>query len=94
MSAFIGGGLGFLVFAVVFFASPGVLGGDNVKLAVAIGLALGVPDGPYALALGPLLIAVVAAPMLLSHRWTLRSRVPYGPYLAAGAGAVALAVSL
>ena len=43
VSAFIGGGLGFLVFAVVFFASPGVLGGDDVKLAVAIGLALGVP---------------------------------------------------
>lgn len=95
LSGVIGSLAAFVAFAAIYFlAAPGVIGGGDVKLAPVIGAALGIPYGLYALALGPLFIAVVAIPMIAARRWTLRSRVPYGPYLALGAAAVAVARSV
>ena len=95
LNALAGGLAAFALFALIYFvAAPGVLGGGDVKLAPVLGAALGLPDALYALALGPLLVAVVAVPMIVAGRWTLRSRVPYGPYLAAGAIGVAIARSV
>ena len=95
VSALVGGFAAFIVFALIyFFAAPGVIGGGDVKLAPVIGAALGIPYGLYALALGPLFIAVIAIPMIATRRWSLRSRVPYGPYLALGAAVVAVTMSV
>lgn len=93
VSALVGGLAAFIVFALIYFLAPGVIGGGDVKLAPVIGAALGLPYGLYALALGPLFIAVIAIPMIATRRWSLRSRVPYGPYLALGAGVVSVTVS-
>jgi prepilin signal peptidase PulO-like enzyme (type II secretory pathway) len=80
---------------VIALADAPLLPADgDVKLAPVIGFALGLPGGLYALALGPLLVALMAIPILISSRWSLRSRVPCGPYLAVGAGVVAVATSV
>ena len=95
VNGLLGALIAFGVFAAIYFlAAPGVIGGGDVKLAPVIGAALGMSHGLFALALGPLFVAVVAIPMIATRRWTLRSRVPYGPYLALGAGVVAVAMSV
>jgi leader peptidase (prepilin peptidase)/N-methyltransferase len=77
LNGLIGGLVAFGTFAAIYFiAVPGVIGGGDVKLAPVIGAALGFPHALYALALGPMFIAVVAIPMILIDRWSLRSRVP------------------
>ena len=95
LNAVAGAAASFALFATIYFvAAPGVLGGGDVKLAPVIGAALGLPETLYAFALGPLGVALIALPMFALGRWTLRTRVPYGPYLAAGAIGVAIAMSV
>ena len=94
VTSLIGGVGGFALFAALYFARPGVIGGGDVKLAALIGFAIGFPEVIVALALAPLLVLVVAIPMLVGRRWSLQTRFPYGPYLCAGAGTMALLASL
>lgn len=94
LSALVGALTAFALFAVIYFFRPGVIGGGDVKLAALIGFALGFPAALQALALAPALMLAVALPMLLLGRWSLRQRVPYGPYMAAGAATLALLVSV
>lgn len=94
VSALIGAGTAFLVFAAIYYARPGVIGGGDVKLAAMIGFALGFPGALWALALAPALMLVVALPMLAARRWTFSQRVPYGPYMAAGTAAMAVTMTL
>jgi prepilin signal peptidase PulO-like enzyme (type II secretory pathway) len=90
LSGLVGALTAFALFAVIYFFRPGVIGGGDVKLAALIGFALGFPAALQALMLAPALMLAVAVPMLLLRRWSLRQRVPYGPYMAAGATALAL----
>ncbi len=90
----LGGVIAFVAFALVYFFLPGVIGGGDVKLAALVGFAIGFPDAIFGLALGTVLGAGVAIFMLAIRRWSLKTRIAYGPYLCVGAGAVALAASL
>ncbi|MBI3913782.1 MAG: prepilin peptidase [Chloroflexi bacterium] len=91
--AILGGAFGFAIFALAAFLRPGTLGGGDVKLAALIGMIFGFP-----LALFPLLVAVLAGGsvtvVLLAQskwqttageRWTLKSEMPYAPFLCLGA---------
>ena len=94
LSGLVGGLAAFAVFALIYYARPGVIGGGDVKLSAMIGFALGFPGAFVALALAPALMLIVAMPMLLARRWTLSQRVAYGPYMAAGTAAIALSMTL
>jgi prepilin signal peptidase PulO-like enzyme (type II secretory pathway) len=82
------GGL-FLVLALVgaFFFGADALGFGDVKLVAFIGLILGVHDVAIvtALFLGVLFAGVVSLLGVAFRLLTMRSGIPYGPFLAAGA---------
>jgi len=90
LSGLIGAVVAFTVFAAIYYGRPGVIGGGDVKLAALIGFALGFPGALIALALAPVLMLVVAAPMLAARRWSLSQRVAYGPYMAVGTATIAV----
>ncbi|GLZ35832.1 hypothetical protein Lesp02_80190 [Lentzea sp. NBRC 105346] len=84
--------LGGLVLFVFYFAlgavRPGDLGGGDVKLAgvLGVGLAwLGWQSLALGAALGFVLSAVVSLVLLAARRITLRSQLPFGPFMLAGA---------
>ncbi|MGH3441710.1 MAG: prepilin peptidase, partial [Nitriliruptorales bacterium] len=80
---------GMLLLSEIFLRLRGQagMGMGDVKLAVSIGLVLGYLGG-WHVAVGlyaAILVAVVvAAALLVSGRARLASRIPFGPYLAAG----------
>lgn len=80
-----GGAFGFAIFALAAFVRPGGLGGGDVKLATLIGLVFGFPDVLWALMLGVLAGGMVTALLLLSHRGSPKSQIPYAPFLSLGA---------
>jgi leader peptidase (prepilin peptidase)/N-methyltransferase len=85
----VGGLLGFLVFWVlgvvgVALLGEGALGAGDVKLAAFVGLAVGYPLIVEALLLTFLLGGVGAILVLLFRRGSLRTAIPYGPYLVLG----------
>ncbi len=63
-------------------------GGGDLKLAAAIGAWLGIQAVPAALLVAFLSGTCAVLPGLLRGRVALRQRVPFGPALALGAGAV------
>jgi len=76
---------GYLLLAL---ARPGQLGGGDIKLAALAGLALGWLGWHTLLiggSLGFVLSAVFSLALLAARRITLRSAIPFGPFLVGGA---------
>jgi leader peptidase (prepilin peptidase)/N-methyltransferase len=75
--------------AVLFIASlpfgEGAFGGGDVKFLVAVGLLGGLIRIVLAVFAGAMLCGVVIFALLLARRITLKSYVPFGPFLIAGA---------
>lgn len=78
-----------VLFPAVLFAlsipfGSGALGLGDVKLMVAAGLVAGLPRTLAGLLAGAILAGVVLLVLLALRRITLRSYVPFGPFLIAG----------
>jgi leader peptidase (prepilin peptidase)/N-methyltransferase len=75
--------------ALLFIASlpfgAGAFGGGDVKFLVAVGLLSGLVRIVLAVFAGAILSGVVIFALLLARRITLKSYVPFGPFLIAGA---------
>jgi len=75
--------------AVLFIASlpfgEGAFGGGDVKFLVAVGLLSGLVRIVVSVFAGAMLSGVVIFGLLLTRRITLKSYVPFGPFLIAGA---------
>lgn len=63
----------------------GAFGGGDVKFLVAIGLLVGLVRIVIAVFAGAMLSAVVIIALLITRRVTLRSYIPFAPFLIAGA---------
>ncbi|MGA2514668.1 MAG: A24 family peptidase [Candidatus Limnocylindrales bacterium] len=78
-----------LVPGVMFIVSipfgAGAFGGGDVKFLVAVGLLTGLIRTVLAVFAGVMLGGVVILGLLIARRVTLRSYVPFGPFLIAGA---------
>jgi prepilin signal peptidase PulO-like enzyme (type II secretory pathway) len=68
----------------------GALGGGDVKFMVSVGLMTGLIRTVLSLFAGAMLGGVVIFALLISRRITLKSFVPFGPFLIAGAAWAAL----
>lgn len=68
----------------------GALGGGDVKFMVSVGLMTGLVRTVLSLFAGALLGGVVIFALLIARRITLKSFVPFGPFLIAGAAWAAL----
>jgi leader peptidase (prepilin peptidase) / N-methyltransferase len=83
------GSLGaFALLFVIHFVSPRGMGFGDVRLAALLGLVLGwieLGAVPLGLFLGFLLGAVVGVGLMLGGRKGRKDRIPFGPFLAAGA---------
>lgn len=73
-----------LFLALVLVSRGKWMGMGDVKLAFLMGLILGWPDILIALFLASVLGAIVGLAMIFSGKKTLKSQVPFGPFLAAG----------
>jgi leader peptidase (prepilin peptidase)/N-methyltransferase len=80
--------------ALLFIASlpfgEGAFGGGDVKFLVAVGLLTGLVRIALTVFVGAILGGVVIFALLLARRVTLKSYVPFGPFLIAGAVWVAM----
>ena len=85
LSALAAGALAFVGFTLIFILSRGALGAGDVKLAAFIGVMLGLDQFLTGLFAGILVGGLVGLALLLTRRAGLKSTVPYGPSLAAGA---------
>lgn len=84
LATLLGGGLAFLMFALVAWLRPGDLGGGDIKLATLLGITFGFPVVLWALLLGVGSGAVVAVGMIVGGRGR-KTHIPYGPFLCLGA---------
>lgn len=85
-SALLGGGVGFLLFVIIFLVGRGrMMGAGDVKLAGVIGLMTGYPMIWAALGLGIFLGGLAAIFIIVRSRAAAKSYMAYGPYLALGA---------
>jgi prepilin signal peptidase PulO-like enzyme (type II secretory pathway) len=87
-SALIAVGLSASLFLGVWVLSRGGIGLADVKFAVLIGAALGLPAAYAALALGIIIGGFVMAALLVTGRVSRRQVTPYAPFLALSAIAV------
>jgi leader peptidase (prepilin peptidase) / N-methyltransferase len=82
-------GLLFLVLALVgaYFFGADALGFGDVKLVAFIGLIVGIHNAAIvsALFLGVFFAGVISLLLVVARRLTMKSGIPYGPFLAAGA---------
>jgi len=83
-SAVIGGAFGFLFFWLVAWIGRGAMGAGDVKLAAFIGLVVGFPNIIIALLFSTVAGGVVAAVLVILRIKTLKSYIPYGPFLVFG----------
>ena len=85
----LGAGLLFLALALIgsYFFGADALGFGDVKLVAFIGLILGIHQTAIvtALFLGVLFAGLVSLVLVVARRLTMKSGIPYGPFLAAGA---------
>jgi leader peptidase (prepilin peptidase)/N-methyltransferase len=75
--------LGLFLLAIPFGA--GAIGQGDLKLLVSVGLLAGAAKLFYGLVVGALLAGVVVAILVFIRRLSMKSFVPYGPFLIAGA---------
>jgi prepilin signal peptidase PulO-like enzyme (type II secretory pathway) len=85
LNVLLGIGLVFAIFAFTAFIRPNQLGSGDIKLASLLGLCFGFPNVLWALILGAGLGGIVAVGMLLTGRYSLKTRIPYAPFLCFGA---------
>jgi leader peptidase (prepilin peptidase)/N-methyltransferase len=90
MSAVLGAAVGFGIFFLIYLLGhwvfgSGAMGFGDVTLATLIGAAVGLPTVIVALLSGILAGGVITLFLLLTRLRRLRSKVPYGPFLLAGA---------
>ena len=81
-AAAIGVPLGLFLLAKPF--GEGAIGEGDLKLLVSVGLLAGAQNLFYGLITGALVAGVVVAILVFVRRLTLKSFVPYGPFLIAG----------
>ena len=62
----------------------GAIGEGDLKLLVSVALLAGAPKAFYGLVSGALVAGIVVAVLVATRRLTLRSFVPYGPFLIMG----------
>lgn len=80
-----GGLLGIALLGLIVVLSKGrAMGMGDVKLAGAMGLLLGLPDSIFALALAFLAGGIGSAVLLLFRKTSLKTMVPFGPFLVIG----------
>jgi leader peptidase (prepilin peptidase)/N-methyltransferase len=82
--------------ALALLAKPfgeGAIGQGDLKLLVSVGLLSGAAKMFYGLVAGALAAGIVVGVLLVIRRLTLRSFVPYGPFLIAGTLWTILALS-
>ena len=70
--------------AIVLISREKWMGMGDVKLAFLMGLILGLPNILVALFSGFFLGAIIGTGLIISKRKTLKSQVPFGPFLVAG----------
>jgi leader peptidase (prepilin peptidase)/N-methyltransferase len=75
--------VGLYLLAIPFGA--GALGEGDLKLLVSVGLLAGALKLFYGLVIGALLAGVIVAILVFVRRLSMKSFVPYGPFLIAGA---------
>jgi leader peptidase (prepilin peptidase)/N-methyltransferase len=90
MSAVLGAAVGFGIFFVIYLLGSwvfgsGAMGFGDVTLATLIGAAVGLPTVIVALLSGILAGGLITLFLLVTRMRRLRSKVPYGPFLLAGA---------
>jgi prepilin signal peptidase PulO-like enzyme (type II secretory pathway) len=72
-------------FLLIFLMSKGrAMGFGDVKLAILMGLLLGLPNILAALFLAFLFGAIIGIILMLIHKKGLKSEIPFGPFLIAG----------
>jgi prepilin signal peptidase PulO-like enzyme (type II secretory pathway) len=76
------------------FSGANQVGMGDIKLAVFIGLILGYPLALWSVLIGLVLSLVVGLSGVVRGRYTLRSKLPFGPFLAAGALPLLMLLSL
>ena len=76
-----GGGL-LLLMAVIY---PGGMGGGDIKMVAMLGAFLGWQKIFLTIFLGSLIGSVVGIAMIISKKGGRKTKIPFGPYLAAGA---------
>jgi leader peptidase (prepilin peptidase)/N-methyltransferase len=81
----LGGVLAFGMFALVAWLRPSQLGGGDIKLAALVGIAFGFPHVLWVLLGAALASAAFIAYVLVTRQATLKTRMPYAPFLCAGA---------
>ena len=79
--AVLGGAIGFAAFYLFALIGRGALGEGDVVLAAFLGLITAFPNVVLALVYGILLGGVVSGLLLLTRRATLKTFIPYGPFL-------------
>lgn len=83
LSVLIGGGLFWLIFQ---FSKGKWIGGGDVKLGLYLGFIVATPNLAFlTLFFASILGTLVAAPLLLSKKISKETRIPFGPFLVAGA---------
>ncbi|MCT9821613.1 prepilin peptidase [Microbacterium sp. W1N] len=88
LRAAVGGAALFAFYWVLRFAKPGGMGGGDVKLAGVLGMALGwVGWGTLIVgAFAAFLVGgVIGIGMMLAHRATRKTAIPFGPFMVLGA---------
>jgi prepilin signal peptidase PulO-like enzyme (type II secretory pathway) len=70
--------------ALVFFSRGRAMGGGDIKLAVAMGLLLGVKGTALALLVAFNVAALVGIGLIMAHRKGRRDQIPFGPFLVLG----------
>ncbi len=84
-SMLIGLAVGFLFFFLpALFLGSNAIGVGDAKLGALMGVVLGWPGILLALIISQVSALLFVAPMLLTRRMTLKSKLPLGPFLALG----------
>jgi leader peptidase (prepilin peptidase)/N-methyltransferase len=73
------------LFVVAIPFGAGAIGMGDLKLLVSVGLLTGLARAVTGVVVGALVAGVVLAILLVAHRITLRTYVPFGPFLIVGA---------
>jgi leader peptidase (prepilin peptidase) / N-methyltransferase len=74
-----------VLFAVAIPFGAGAIGMGDLKLLVSVGLLAGLARAVTGVVVGALVAGVVLAVLLVARRITLRTYVPFGPFLIIGA---------
>jgi len=79
--AILGGAIGFVVFYALAILARGGLGSGDVTLAAFLGLITAFPNIILVIVYGMLLGGIISAILLVTRRATMKTFIPYGPFL-------------